>query len=189
MAELPLSGQVAVVTGASQGIGRAIALRLSELGARVVLAARSKPKLDEIVADLQAAGGEALAAVTDVRRPAAVQELLHKALERFGRVDIWVNNAGSGQFGTPLHETSLEAWSATFETNLDSVFYSIRALAPHLIQRRCGHIINIASLAGHNPLPGGAAYAASKAALHGLTVSTAEELRVYGIRVSLVCPG
>ena len=189
MAELPLSGQVAVITGASQGIGRAIALRLVELGARVVVAARSLPKLDELVADLQAAGGEALAVVSDVRRPRAVEQLLHKALERFGQVDIWVNNAGIGQFGTPLHETPLEAWAATLETNLNSVFYSIRAVAPHLIQRRCGHIINIASLAGHNPLPGGAAYAASKAALHGLTVSAAEELRTYGIRVSLVCPG
>lgn len=194
MAEQMLSGQalswhVAVVTGASQGIGRAIALRLGGLGARVVVAARSQPKLAEVVAELHASGAQALAVVSDVRRPEAIQELVHQTLERFGQVDIWVNNAGIGQFGVPLHETPLEAWSATFATNLDSVYFAIRALAPHLIQRRCGHIINIASLAGHNPLPGGAAYAASKAALHGLTVSVAEELRVHGIRVSLVCPG
>lgn len=194
MAEQPLSGQalsgqVAVVTGASQGIGRAIALRLAGLGVRLVVAARSQAKLEELAADLHASGTEALVVVSDVRRPEAVQDLLRKSLDRFGQVDIWVNNAGIGQFGVPLHETPVEAWSATFATNLDSVFFAIRALAPHLIHRRCGHIINIASLAGHNPLPGGAAYAASKAALHGLTVSVAEELRAHGIRVSLVCPG
>lgn len=189
MAEFPLSGQVAVVTGASQGIGRAIALRLAELGARVVLAARSQPRLQEVAADIEAAGGEALAVPTDVRQESAVAALLQAALHRYARVDIWVNNAGMGQFGAPLHETAVEAWAATFQTNLDAIYYSIRALTPHLIQRRCGHIVNIASLAGHNPVPGAAAYAASKAALHGLTISVAEELRGYGIRVSLVCPG
>jgi len=186
---LRLAGSVALVTGASAGIGRAIASRLAALGATVVAAARNRTALDALAGEIQAAGGHALACPADVRSPAAVEALARTALDRYGRVDILVNNAGIGFFGAPLHQTPPDAWAATFETNLDSVYYAIRALAPHMIERGSGHIINIASLAAHNPLPNGAAYAASKGALHQLTVSVAEELRGLGIRVSLVCPG
>ena len=189
MAETPLQGQVSIVTGASQGIGRAVALRLAQLGSAVVVAARNQAGLEAVVHEIEQSGGRALAVRTDVRSPEAVAKLAAAALQSFGRIDILVNNAGIGHFGSPLHEMPPEAFAATMETNVGAVYLAIRAVAPHLIQRRCGHIINIASLAGHNPLPGGAAYAASKAALHGLSVSVAEELRGYGIRVSLVCPG
>ena len=189
MAETVLEGQVGIVTGASQGIGRAVALRLAGMGAAVVAAARSQGRLQELVADIEREGGRALAVPTDVRSQEQVQALAQAALRHFGRVDILVNNAGLGYFGAPLHELPLEAWTATMETNLRSVYFAIRALAPYFIQQRCGHIINVASLAAHNPLPGAAAYAASKAALHHLTVSVAEELRGYGVRASLICPG
>lgn len=189
MAETPLQGQVAIVTGASQGIGRAVAARLASLGASVAVAARNQAGLDTLVHDIEQAGGRALAVRTDVRSPEAVANLIETVLRQWGRIDILVNNAGIGQIGAPLHEMPPAAWTATFETNVGAIYYAIRAVAPHLIQRRYGHIINIASLAGHNPLPGGAAYAASKAAVHGLTVSVAEELRGYGIRVTMVCPG
>lgn len=189
MAETTLREQVSIVTGASQGIGRAIALRLAELGCTVVVASRSQARLAELVGDIESAGGQGHATAADMRSQAAVEGLIQSTLQRYGRVDVLVNNAGIGQFGAPLHETPPEVWAATMETNVRAVYFAIRALAPHLIQRRSGHIINIASLAAHNPLAGGAVYAASKAALHGLTVSVAEELRGYGIRVSLVCPG
>lgn len=189
MPEYPLKEQAAVVTGASQGIGRAVALRLAQLGAHVLCAARSLPRLQELTADIQRAGGSARACRCDVRSEAEVRAMAEVALTAWGRIDILVNNAGVGQFGAPLHATPPEVWAATMETNVRSVYYALRAVAPGMIQRRSGHIINIASLAAHNPLPGGAAYAASKAALHGLSVSAAEELRSHGIRVSLVCPG
>lgn len=177
------------MTGASRGIGRAVAVRLAELGARVICAGRSEARLAEVVGDIERAGGEAQAVAADMRSEAAVAEMMHTAMESYGRLDILVNNAGIGHFGQPLHETSPEAWAAMMDTNLRGVYLAIRAVAPMMIQQRRGHIINIASLAAHNPLPGGAAYAASKAGLHGLTVSVAEELRGYGIRATLICPG
>jgi NAD(P)-dependent dehydrogenase (short-subunit alcohol dehydrogenase family) len=188
MADSPLQGQVAVVTGASQGIGRAVAVRLAAMGAAVVAASRSSTRLAELVGEITAAGGRARACPTDVRSQSAIDAMVNQALE-WGRLDILVNNAGMGQFGQPLHEMPPEAWTATMETNLRSVYYALRSAVPHFIRQRRGHIINISSLVAHNPLPGGAAYAASKAALHQLSVSVAEELRAYGIRVSLVCPG
>lgn len=183
------AGTVALVTGASTGIGRAIALQLAGMGAIVVVAARNPGALAALAAEIQAVGGRALACPTDVRSQAAVEALAQTTLGKFGHVDILVNNAGIGRFGTPLHQTPPEAWHATFETNLDSVYYALRALVPRMIERGSGHIINIASLAAHNPMPNGAAYAASKGALHQLTVSVAEELRGHGIRVSMICPG
>ncbi|MGH9472582.1 MAG: SDR family oxidoreductase [Terriglobales bacterium] len=189
MPEYPLKEQAAVVTGASQGVGRAVAWRLAQLGANVLCAARSLPRLQELTAEIQRAGGVARACRCDVRSEAEVQAMAQAALSAWGRIDILVNNAGVGQFGTPLYEATPEIWAATMETNLRSVYYALRAVAPGMIQRRSGHIINIASLAAHNPLPGGAAYAASKAAMHALSVSAAEELRGHGVRVSLICPG
>lgn len=184
-----LQEQVAIVTGASQGVGRAIALRLANMGASVVLAARSQARLAEVAAAIEAQKGRAQAVPTDVRSQASIEALVRTTLAAFGRVDMFVNNAGIGRYGAPLHETPPEVWEATMETNVRSGYFAIRAVAPHMIQHRRGHIINIASLAAHNPFPGGAVYAASKAALHQLSVSAAEELRALGIRVSLICPG
>jgi len=106
-----------------------------------------------------------------------------------GRIDILVNNAGVGGFGGPLHQLPPESWDQVLNTNLRGVYYTIRAFAPMMIRARTGHIINISSLAGKNALPNGAAYAASKWGLNGLTYSVAEELRTHNIRVSVVCPG
>ncbi len=159
------------------------------MGATVVLAARNSTRLAEAVAALAAQGYSGRAVLTDVRSEAAVGALIRSTLDAFGRVDILVNNAGIGQFNAPLHETPPAVWAATMETNVRSAYFAIRAVAPHMIQHRRGHIINIASLAAHNPVHNGAVYAASKAALHQLSVSVAEELRGHGIRVSLVCPG
>lgn len=189
MAETPLQEQVAIVTGASHGIGKAIAQRLARMGATVVLAARTVSRLDEIKREIQHDGGRALVVPTDLRQPEQVERLIQTTLEQFGKIDILVNNAGIGVFGRPLHETSMEDWDGIMDTNLRAVYVAMRTVTPHMIQRRTGYIINISSLAAHNPVPNGAAYAASKWALNGLSVSAAEELRAHGIRVCLVCPG
>jgi NAD(P)-dependent dehydrogenase (short-subunit alcohol dehydrogenase family) len=125
----------------------------------------------------------------DVTDLSSVEQLAGFVQERFGRVDVLVNNAGIGAMGAPLHEMSPAIWDALLNTNLRGVFYCIRSFAPMMIEARSGHIINISSLAGKNPLPNGAAYSASKWGLNGLTYSVAEELRGYGIRVSVICPG
>jgi 3-oxoacyl-[acyl-carrier protein] reductase len=184
-----LGGQIAVVTGAGRGIGEAISRRLAVLGARVVLIARDFERLLALQEEIEAAGGQAHAASIDLRNPQAIAELGRSLQEQYGRCDILVNNAGIGAIGKPLHELDPEDWTAVMQTNLRAPYLMIRAFAPLMIAARSGHIVNISSLAGHNPLKNGAAYAASKWALNGLTYSVAEELREYGIRVSVVAPG
>lgn len=189
MTPSPLQDQVAIVTGASHGIGEAIALQLAEMGATVVIAARNRQRLEELARRPAGEKGCLVAHACDVRDPGGVSGLVAAALARAGRLDILVNNAGIGAFGLPLHETPPDVWQAVMETNLRAVYLAVRAAAPAMIQRQSGHIINIASLAAHNPVPKGAVYAASKWGLAGLTYSMAEELRGYGIRASLVSPG
>jgi 3-oxoacyl-[acyl-carrier protein] reductase len=185
----PLAGQVAVVTGAGRGIGKAIALKLAELGARTVLCGRSRDALDETAAAIQASGGQASIIECDVTDLASVEALADRIERAFHRVDILINNAGIGGAGGPLHQLAPENWDRVLNTNLRGVYYCIRGLAPIMIKAHSGHIINISSLAGKNALPNGAAYAASKWGLNGLTYSVAEELRPHNIRVSVICPG
>jgi NAD(P)-dependent dehydrogenase (short-subunit alcohol dehydrogenase family) len=184
-----LSKQIAVVTGAGRGIGAAIARRLAGLGATVILCGRTRSPLDSTHSAIAAAGGLSEIIVCDLQDLASVQKLAAEVKSRFSRVDILVNNAGVGSFRSPLHEMSPEAWDSVLNTNLRGVYYCIRNFAPMMIQAGGGHIINISSLAGKNPLPNGAAYAASKWGLNGLSYSVAEELRGHNIRVSIICPG
>jgi NAD(P)-dependent dehydrogenase (short-subunit alcohol dehydrogenase family) len=184
-----LAGQVAVVTGAARGIGEAISRRLAAMGAHVMLVARDAAKLGEVQRSINDAGGRAEIVALDLRSPGQIEALGQRIREQHGRCDVLVNNAGVAAGGGPLHELPLEEWQAVFETNLRAPYLLIRALAPLMIEARAGHIINISSLAGRNPLPNGAAYSASKWGLNGLTYSVAEELRAYGIRVSVVAPG
>src|SRR5437660_6692989 len=177
-----LKGQVAVVTGAGRGIGAAIALRLAGLGANVVLCGRTLKTLQATAEGIAAEGGRAEAVTCDVRDLGSVQTLAAKVEQTFGRIDILVNNAGIGGFAGPLHEMTPEAWEKILNTNLRGVFYCIRTFAPVMIRRGGGHIVNISSLAGKNPLPNGAAYAASKWGLNGLSYSVAEELRGDNMR-------
>jgi 3-oxoacyl-[acyl-carrier protein] reductase len=184
-----LKDQVAAVTGAGRGIGAAIARRLATLGATVVLCGRTHSHLETTADAISAAGGKAEIAECDVTSLGAVEQLASRFKTSHGRLDILVNNAGIGGFGGPLHQLPPEAWDQILNTNLRGVYYAIRAFAPMMIQARQGHIVNISSLAGKNALPNGAAYAASKWGLNGLTYSVAEELRAYNIRVSVICPG
>lgn len=184
-----LAGQIAVVTGAGRGIGEAVSRRLAALGATVLLAARDTAQLTRVQQAIEAEGGSAEIAPLDLLQDESIAALAKSLQIRHGRCDILVNNAGIGTTGLPLIETSSEIWDATMTTNLRAPYLMIRALAPLMISARSGHIINVSSLAGHNALKNGAAYSASKWGLNGLTYSVAEELRDYGIRVSVVAPG
>jgi 3-oxoacyl-[acyl-carrier protein] reductase len=196
-----LAGQVAVITGAGRGIGRAIAMKLAELGAQVVLTGRSREALEQtadniqnnVQNNIQNSGAHASSRASiiecDVTDLQSVEALAARVERTFHRLDILVNNAGIGGVGGPLHLLSPDNWERVMNTNLRGVYYCIRSLAPIMIKTGNGHIINISSLAGKNALPNGAAYAASKWGLNGLTYSVAEELRAHNIRVSVICPG
>jgi 3-oxoacyl-[acyl-carrier protein] reductase len=187
--ERQLENQVAVVTGAARGIGEAIACRLASLGATTVLTARDRSRLEQVKAGIEQEGGLASVVPCDLTSPADIRALGEKVAEEHGRCDILVNNAGIGVPHRPLIELPVEEWDVLMHTNLRAPFLMIRSLAPLMIAARSGHIINISSLAGKNPLPQGAAYSASKWGLNGLTYSVAEELRQYNVRVSIIAPG
>jgi 3-oxoacyl-[acyl-carrier protein] reductase len=185
----PLVGQVAVVTGAGRGIGAAIARKLAHLGATAVLCGRTQATLDTTAQQIIDAGGKTEVVPCDVTVLHQLEYAAARVESTFGRLDILVNNAGVGGFKDPLHLLMPEDWDRVLNTNLRGVYYAIRAFAPLMIRAYSGHIINISSLAGKNALPNGAAYAASKWGLNGLTYSLAEEMRGHNIRVSVVCPG
>jgi 3-oxoacyl-[acyl-carrier protein] reductase len=185
----PIAGQVAVITGAGRGIGLAIARSLSRLGATTALCGRTGTPLDSAAKAIVEAGGKAEVILCDVTSLESVEAAARRIEASFGRVDVLINSAGiAGRVG-PLHHLPPDAWEQILNTNLRGVYYAIRALAPMMIRAGSGHIINVSSLAGKNALPNGAAYAASKWALNGLSYSVAEELRSHNIRVSVICPG
>jgi 3-oxoacyl-[acyl-carrier protein] reductase len=184
-----LNGQVAVVTGAARGIGEAIAHKLARMGATVVLTARDKFRLEQLQAEIERDGGKAFARPCDLTDADAIAAFGRQVATEHGRCDILVNNAGIGKLRVPLIELPVEEWDRMMHTNLRAPYLMIRALGPLMVAARSGHIINISSLAGKNPLPEGAAYSASKWGLNGLTYSVAEELRQHGVRVSVIAPG
>jgi 3-oxoacyl-[acyl-carrier protein] reductase len=186
----PLQGGVALVTGGSRGIGKAIAERLATLGAAISICGRDKEKLMITSGELEAAGARVLAHRADVTRETEVRAFIEATEKRFGGITILVNNAGTGGGGFgPVQEKSEAEWDQVMNTNLKSVFFASRAVIPGMIQRRGGDIINISSLAGKNTFAGGGIYCASKWGLQGLSGCMAEDLRAHGIRVSIVCPG
>jgi 3-oxoacyl-[acyl-carrier protein] reductase len=184
-----LVGQVSIITGAGRGIGFAIARALAGLGATAILCGRTGAELDSAAKAIAKGGGKAEVILCDVTALESVEAAAKLVETSFGRVDVLVNNAGIGGFGGPLHQLPPEAWDQILNTNLRGVYYAIRAFAPMMIRARSGHVINISSIAGKNALPNGAAYAASKWGLNGLSYSVAEELRGHNIRVSVICPG
>jgi 3-oxoacyl-[acyl-carrier protein] reductase len=185
---MELQGSHCLVTGATEGIGRAIVLALGRAGARISLCARTGAKVDALVEELEGSGIAALGGRCDVADEASIQAFVEMARSRFGPVDVLVNNAGRGYF-VPVERMSLEDFDATMAVNVRGVFLMTRAVLPDMIRRESGHIINIASLAGRNPVPGGAAYAASKHAVLGFSKSLFGEVRKQGVRVTAICPG
>ena len=190
MPDSSLSGRVALVTGGGRGIGAAIALRLAELGAQMVICGRNRLSLEQTASQIRSrSGGECELLECDVTRLDSVERMAARIRQTFQRLDILVNNAGVGDFGRPLLELPPERWDEIFHTNLRGVFYCIRAMAPLIVESGGGDIVNISSIASKNALPNGAAYSASKWGLNGLSYSVAEELRAKKVRVSVVCPG
>jgi NAD(P)-dependent dehydrogenase (short-subunit alcohol dehydrogenase family) len=159
------------------------------MGALTFLCGRRRAPLEGTAEAILKSGGKVEVAECDVTDLSSVEALAALVERTSGRADILVNNAGVGSFAGPLHQIPLASWEQVMNTNLRGVFYCMRSFAPMMIRARAGHIVNISSLAGKNALPNGAAYAASKWGLNGLTYSVAEELRAHNIRVSVVCPG
>jgi len=184
----PLAGKTALVTGGNRGIGKAIALRLAQLGCAVAICGRDEKALQSAARDLEAAGARCHAERADVTRDADVQAFVQHSEAALGPATILVNNAGMGLFG-PIEEKSEAEWDLLMNTNLKSVFLVSRRVIPGMIERRSGDIVVVSSLAGKSTFAGGAIYCASKWALQGLSGCMAEDLRGYGIRVSTVCPG
>ena len=183
-----LAGKTALVTGASRGIGRAIAMRLAQLGAHLLLVARDPAALEAVKQHILQRGSTADTISCDLTSAAAIAELGSR-VETLGGCDILINAAGIGRIGAPLHQMPIEDFDAIVATNLRAPFVLMRAVVPGMIARGGGEIVNISSLAGQGPLANGAAYSASKWALNGLSYSAAEELRAHNIRVSVVAPG
>ena len=186
---MKLKGQVAVITGAGRGIGRAIALAYAREGARLALAARSEPELEETVAAVTEVGGEAIAVPTDVTSQMATQRLARRVVERFGRIDVLVNNAGiSGPIG-PLQDNNIDDWVDTINVNLTGTFLVCRSVIPVMLEQGGGRIINLSGAGVANAWSNMSAYCSSKAAVVRLTEVLAQELEPQGILVNALGPG
>lgn len=182
-----LSGRVAVITGASSGIGEATAHAFSRAGLAVVLGARRSDRLQQVVQRIQVAGGRARGLATDVSRPEEVQRLVGEAVEAFGRLDLLLNNAGLGYFG-PVESTPVEEARRLFDVNTLGTLYGIQAAVPLMRRQGSGHIISVASIVGKRATPGSGVYAATKFAQVALSEALRLEVASAGIRVSVVCP-
>ncbi|MFC7383476.1 SDR family NAD(P)-dependent oxidoreductase [Sphaerisporangium rhizosphaerae] len=188
MQAFDLSGQKAFVTGASRGIGRAIALAYAEAGADLVLVARSPEPLAQVAKEVEALGRSAHVIPADLSDRDAAAAAVRQALQAFGHLDIVVNNAGGSNFIVPFKDLRLSGWDKIMKLNLDSAMAVCHAVAPHLLERGSGSVINVASIAAQGA-PFMAPYAAAKAGLVGLTRTLALEWAGSGVRVNALCPG
>jgi NAD(P)-dependent dehydrogenase (short-subunit alcohol dehydrogenase family) len=189
-----LADRVSIVTGAGRGIGRAVSLALARAGSSVVLAARTEDQLGQVRAEVEQQGGTAITVPTDVTDPTSVEHLAEATLDRFGRVDVLVNNAGSNNGGPDgavgeLWNIDPDAWWSDVEVNLRGTFLCSRAVLPSMVSAGRGHIVNVVSMAAAMPWPFDSAYACSKAAVIRLTDSLADEVRQHGVRVFALSPG
>ena len=183
-----LEGKVAVITGGSRGIGRAIALRLSAEGAKVALCGRNLEAAEEVVAEIEAAGAVGMAVAADVSRESEAEALIQAGITRFGRLDILINNAGITKDGL-LVRMKEEDWDTVLDVNLKGAFFTTRAALRPMLRARGGRIVNISSVAGTMGIPGQANYSAAKAGLIGFTKAVAKEVASRSITVNAVAPG
>jgi len=189
MTQFSLQGKVALITGASRGIGRAIALRLARAGATVVVSSRRSESVQAVADEIVAAGGKALSVRAHVGKPEDVTALVEKTIETFGRVDVAVNNAGTNPHFGPLLTADESQWNKIFDINVTSMFRVCKAVAPHMEAQGGGKIINVASITGLRPSPGMGVYSVSKAAILMLTQVLAVELGRANIQVNAIAPG
>jgi NAD(P)-dependent dehydrogenase (short-subunit alcohol dehydrogenase family) len=189
MTEFSIEGKVAVITGAARGIGRAIALRYAQAGARVSLSSRRLEGVQAVADEIKAAGGEALALRAHVGSPADIETMVTETVAAFGRLDVAVNNAGTNPYFGPLLDADEGQVEKTLDVNLKGVFRGCKAVAPQMEKQGGGKIINIASVAGLRPGPGMGIYSISKAAVIMLTQVLAVELGPANIQVNAIAPG
>ncbi|AFZ69665.1 SDR family oxidoreductase [Deinococcus peraridilitoris] len=183
-----LSGKAAIVTGASSGIGVATALALAGEGAAVVLTARREERLQDVARRIRTAGGQAEVVVADVAKEAQAQEIVQRAMDAFGRIDILVNNAGLMLLG-PVVGADTTDWQRMIDVNLLGLMYATHAALPHMQRQGEGHIVNISSVSGRGASPTSAGYSASKWAVGGFSEGLRQEVRLHGIRVTVIEPG
>lgn len=183
-----IKDKVIVITGASSGLGEATARLLAEQGARLVIGARRKDRLQTIVQDITRQGGAAIGTVTDVTQRAQVENLVQLAVNTFGRIDVMVNNAGLMPL-SPLSMLKVEDWDHMIDVNLKGVLYGIAAALPHMQQQKSGHFINVSSVAGHKVHSGGAVYSATKFAVRALSEGLRQEVKPWNIRTTVLSPG
>jgi NADP-dependent 3-hydroxy acid dehydrogenase YdfG len=183
-----IQGKVVVITGASSGLGEATARLLSAEGATVVLGARRIDRLKSLADELTARGGKALAVVTNVTHCDQVKRLVDAAVQKFGRIDVMINNAGLMP-QSPLERLKVDEWDRMIDVNIKGVLYGIAAALPYMKQQKAGHIINVSSVAGHKVRPGTAVYAATKHAVRALSEGLRQEVKPYNIRTTVISPG
>jgi NAD(P)-dependent dehydrogenase (short-subunit alcohol dehydrogenase family) len=189
MGEFDLAGRKALVTGASRGIGQAIALALAEHGADVAVNSRNSEALEKVAAEVEQRGRRAVVVAADVTDRAAIEAMVDTAVRGLGGLDIVVNNAGGTAFMVPFTELRFTGWEKVMRLNVDSTVHVLQAAAPHLLAAGRASVINIASVAGLGATPALTPYGASKAAVISLTKSLAVEWATAGVRVNALCPG
>jgi NADP-dependent 3-hydroxy acid dehydrogenase YdfG len=183
-----IKGKVVVITGASSGLGEAAARLLSAQGATVVLGARRSDRLQSLADELSGSGGKALAVATDVTHRNQVKRLVDTAAQKFGRVDVMINNAGIMP-RAPLERLTIDDWDRTIDVNIKGVLYGIAAALPHMKKQKSGHMIFVSSVAGHKIGPDFAVYAATKHAVRALAEGFRQEVKPYNIRTTIISPG
>ncbi len=183
-----ISGKVIVITGASSGLGECTARHLSALGAILVLGARRTERLQTLVTELEKQGGKAIAVATDVTRKEQVEALLKTAVEKFGRVDVLLNNAGLMQ-QSRLDSLKTDEWDNMIDVNLKGTLYGIAAVLPYMQAQKSGHIINVSSVAGHKVTPAGSVYCATKHAVRAISEGLRSEVKEWNLRTTIISPG
>ena len=183
-----IAGKVVVITGASSGLGEAAARLLAAEGAKLALGARRLDRLVALADEITAAGGQALVLRTDVTDLAQVQALVDAAVEKFGRIDVMLNNAGLMALA-PMEKRRTDEWDRMVDINIKGVLYGIAAALPHMQAQKSGQIINVSSVAGHKVRPGNAVYASTKHAVRAFSEGLRMEVKPWGIRTTIISPG